>query len=296
LPEPKQDILSPLGVVEILNNCDRLGDPLIMRSLIERLRLTNDKEYTELEYIEWKNQQKRAQYNENEMKKTASLRHSLSLRKVDKPNVFIKDIKWEKPHSYFRMDLGLNRAENKCFSNIGIRPLFHDQTDNQHFFSGIYSMELLSLNLTFDNEKVNIQKFDILHMRSTPIFDKLFRSISYDLYAGFEDQKSKFSGGIGISFYLMPVYNIALEALFVGSFNDGVNYNGFETNVLNHSNNKLRYGVKYQHLYKGFSTNYKSSLLTWMSYDLNNTYSLYLENEYKRKNSVQTSLKLRFYF
>ena len=296
LPKSTKKIMAPLDVVSWLFANNRLEEPFIMPALMERIQKTTDNEQAELEFMEWQNKQANVQHGSIREQKMAQLRHSLFQKNVDRPEMIVPDTKWTDPHGISRVEIGIAYSEGGFTGNIGFRPFLHDQTDNQHFFSGVSTLEILSTNLTIQANKFSLHRVDLFHTRSTPIYDRWFRTMSYDIYAGIVEDKYRVSLGIGRSFYLAKKQRIAMEFLVLDSLRDGTNYVGFETQILKHSTGKFRYGIRYEHLHKGFTVEKDLQLLTWLSFDLNRHYGLYFENIllYNEKGSM--SLNVRYYF
>jgi len=296
LPKPSQVVMSPLDVITMLDAEHRLGEPFILPSLVERLQNATDTDHAELEFMEWENKQNNTDYDDDRRQKMAQLRHSISQKRVNRPEVFVKDKKWSTPHGYSRLDIGGSYADDDYVMNIGFRPLLHDQTDNPHFYSGTSTLELLSTSVSVQKDSLTLQNIDYLHLRSTPVYDKWFRSLSYDIYAGYVENHHKFGFGLGRSFYLYKEKKIALELMLVDSFQEEKNHLGFQAQIRPHSTGKFRYGVLYNHLYQGFTDEKKLSLSVWMAFDLGVDYGVYLENGYHNQEKGTVKMSMRYYF
>jgi len=296
LPTASQTLMSPMDVISLLNTANRLGEPFILPSLMERLQNITDSEHAKLEFMEWENNQNDVLYDEKREQEMAQLRLSISRRKVNRPDLFARDKKWQAPHRYSRLEIGGVYSDDDYAMNIGFRPLLHDQTDNPHFFSATSTLKILSASVNVSSDKVSLHNIDYFHMRSTSVYDKWFRSLSYDLYAGYVEKHHKFDFGLGRSIYLHKESKIALEFMLMDSFQESNNHLGFSAQVRPHTVGDFRCGVQYDHLYQGFTTQKRLSLSLWMAYDLGVNYGLYLENGYRNGENGTVKMGVRWYF
>jgi len=296
IPKSTKKIMAPLDVVSWLFTNHRLEEPYMLPALMERIQKTTDNEQADLEFMEWQNKQTKVLHNQTREEKMAQLRHSLSQKKVNRPEMIVPDQKWTDPHGISRVEIGMIHAGNGISGNIGFRPFLHDQTDNQHFFSGVSTLEILSTNLIIQENNISMHQIDIFHTRSTQIYDNWFRSLSYDIYAGIIDNKYKVNIGMGRSFYLAKNPKIAMEFLLLDSLRNGTNHVGFETQILKHTIGKFRYGIRYEHLYKGITNEKWIRFSSWFAYDLNRNYGLFLEKTLDSNEKGTTKMSVRYYF
>jgi len=296
LPEARKAMMSPLDVIEMLSAEGRLGEPVILPSLMQRLQDASDLDHAELEYMEWESKQADVYHDELREQKMAQLRYTISQKKVDRPEVFVKDGGWHTPHRYSRFEVGGVYTAEEYAVNIGFRPLQHDQTDNGYFFSETSTLEILSTSVNVTSKNVSLHNVDYLHTRSTPVYDKWFRSWSYDLYTGYVEDSHRFSFGLGQTRYLHKDSKFALEFMLVDSFQEDKNHLGFQVQIRPHTVSAFRYGVLYDHLYQGFTTQKKLSLSLWMAFDLSKEFGLYMENGYRNKENGELKMSVRWYF
>ena len=296
LPTKPMRVMSPLSVVSILNTKNRLENPFILYSAKTRILNYVDKERAELEFMEWQNQQGFFQFNIDRNQRMSQLRISLSQKDVGQPQMFVPDVPWTDPHKYSRLETGISYTERNISTYFNYRPLLHDPSDNQHFYSGFSTIQLLSPTIVLQESKIYLRSVDILHLRSTPIFDKWFRSISYDVFLGYDDRAYNASVGIGMSFYLSRKKSITMEFLLLDSLKNGVNFVGIETQILKNTTGKIRYGLSYEHLYKGFSSDMYLNLTSWMAFDISKNYGFYLENVLNNHEKGNTKAGVRYYF
>jgi len=296
LPQTPQRLMSPLSVVSILHEENRLEEPFILLSAKSRILSVSDTEQAELEFLEWQNQQGLARYDAERDLRMAHLRVSMSQKNTERREMFSPDIPWTDPHKYSRIESGSIQKGGNWGAYINYRPMLHNQSDNQHFYSGVSTLEILSPTVVAQSDKVYLESLDIFHSRSTPIYDKWFRSISYDLYLGFVESEFKGSVGLGLSYYLFKKQSIAMEILLKDSFIGSVNHIGLETQILNHTTGRLRYGMIYEHLYKGFSSEISMNMTTWMAFDFNKQYGLYFEYLLDNRDKGSIKMGVRGYF
>jgi len=296
LPTPSQTLMSPIDVINILDADNRLGEPFILPSLVERLHNATDPDHAQMEFMEWENKQNIIEYNEKREQEMAQLRHRISQKRVNRPEVFAKDLGWHTPHGYSRIDIGGVYVGNDYAVNIGFRPLLHDQTDNAHFYSATSTLEILSASVNITKHNASLHNIDYFHTRSTPVYDQWFRSLSYDLYAGYVENSHKFGVGIGQSYYLHKGEKIALEVLMVDSYQEDMNHMGFQAQIRNHTVGDFRCGVLYEHLYRGLSNEKRLVLSLWVAYDLSKRYGVYLENDYVSGERGVVKMSMRYYW
>jgi len=299
LPSPRRRIMAPLELVNILSDNDRLYTPFIRRSLMERIKEMTDDEQAELKYLEWLNRQAGTRMCLAREHQMANLRHTLSQRDVDREEFFISDVEWERPHGYFRFEGGVIVDEDGIYSNIRFRPILHDITDNPHFFKSENTFELFSMSLNMRDSRIKLHRFDYLHVRSTPLHDKWFRSLSWSIYLGNVDSVNNFNFGLGKSFGLINRYDIVMESLVVNSvrYDNGFgNYLGLENQIYTRANNRFRYGLAHVHLYRTFQNKKCKEAKFWFSFNMNNNNSLYTEGIYNSKTKFNLRFSLRRYF
>ena len=296
LPYPKNGFMSPLDVVSLLDNEHRLAAPLVMPSLLERIQNTTDSEYAELEYMEWENKQKRIRNREDREQKMINLRYSITQREVKRPPLFVPDQKWRNPHGYSRLEIGGKLVNGQKFAHLAIRPLLHDKTDNQHFFSSTSSLEVLSTDFLFSPNNLILQSLDLVHIRSAVIYDRWFKSSVSDFYVGYQDGHSKFALGWGKSFYLASQKKVATEVLLISSHIAGKNYLGVEIQLFSHTTGRFRYGLQGKNLFHLMSFEKTMQFSNWCSFDLNQKHNLFLENTFDANKAGALKISLRSYF
>ena len=296
IPEPTQSLLSPLDVVAILHQENRLLDPFLMPPLKENIQKISDAEHAELEFMEWQNRSGKIGFDSDREQKLANLRHLISARSVETIEMFVPYQKWIEPHRYNRIEVSALYNEGKYSTLVSYRPILHDQTDNHYFYSSTNTFEILSTSIQFHVDRVSLQSLDFVNMRLMPIHDKWFRHWSYVFYAGYKDNKFVGKIGIGKSIYLLEKQKIALEFILTDQQRNEKNYIGFETQLIKHTIGKIRYGILYEHLYENFSNENIRLLNPWVAIDINKSFGVYLESNYSNKSPFYGKLALRHYF
>ena len=300
LPPPTQKIMAPQDVVLILHKKNRLGYPYLLPSIRERVLSASDKEQAELEFLEWKNSQKTAEKDDLREKRMAELRYLISQKnEKERRDLFKLEESWIGPHGYSRLDIGPQIIDGKINTHIRFRPLLHDPSDNSGYYPAYSTLELLSFGLNLNNNGVNLQELNLLHIRSVPIYDSLFRSLSWNVFAGYKNGISKLNLGIGNSFYVSEKRKIALEFLLLNSIQHDdsfADFIGFETQLNKRLVDNFRYGIKFEYLHK--LTNFENKQIqfkNWISYDVNRNLNLYAEVIWDIKEQKIIGLYSRFY-
>jgi len=221
--------MSPVDIVSILQKNNRLAPHFIMQPFIDRLQSITDKERAELEYLEWLDD------------------------KVAQP-LILPDKAWRRPHGYSRIEAGVLLRDGDLYANIRFRPLLHDLSDNQHFYRAENTLDLLSINLSTNTKshQTTVHGFNLLHIRSAPIYDRFLRSSTYDAYIGYNHGEYKFSLGFGRSRFLSRKHGVSFELLLKNSLvhSDGfANFVGIEAQINKRTDGRFRYGARYDHAY-----------------------------------------------
>ena len=301
LPPPKQKIMAPQDLVLILKKENRLEYPYLLPSLRERVLNSADKEQSKLEFMEWENSQKNAKKDTLREKEMAELRYIVSKKRGEKRNLFKLEKSFIKPHGYSRLDVGMQEIRGKSNASIRFRPLLHDQSDNSDYYSAYSTLELLALGLNMNGEGINLRELDLIHIRSAPIYDSLFRSPSWDFLIGYKNNYSQLNTGFGVSSYINKKRKIALEFLLQNSIkceNDFscADFIGFETQLNKRWAGNFRYGAKFEYLHNIMDfENRHIQFKTWLSYDVNRSFNLYTENIFSIKKQEIFGLYVRLY-
>jgi hypothetical protein len=288
--------MAPLDVVTILNDAQKLEVPFILPALVERIKDENDKEYAELEALEWQNRKKDAKYSKKRETRLAELRHSVSQRQVARGELFLPDKKWKNPHGIFRIETGAEGNGDDYTGIVGFRTLLHNKTDNQHFYSSYNTLEVLGVSINVEKDKVSLRQIDFTHIRFTPIHYKFFNANSFEIYSGYQDDNFRFDGGFGKSIYLHRNSRIAGEFMLYGSRREKLNYLGIDTQITKHSTGKFRYGLQYQHLYDVAWGDLRNEFIAWNALDITTNFGLYLQYGAKQKEKGRIEVKMRYYF
>jgi len=299
LPKQPKQAMTPLDVVDILNSNNRIGKPFLLPSLYERVLNTENNEQAELEYLEWVNKQTRTKPNAEREKRLSQLRFSISQQNTERPDLFSYEQQWRKPHKYSRVELGVSQVEGDLVTNIGFRPLLHDHTDSQFFYSGVNNLELLSTNFNVYRNTIDLAQLDFIHLRSTPAYEKWFRFTSYDFLVRYKASEYHYNLGVGKSMYISKKYGLVLELMLYDSLRKSEiykNFIGLDTHFTKRADGNIRYGINYRHLYQGFSYHPDTTLELWIARDLGKDFSVYLESIWEKQQKENVKLGVRYYF
>lgn len=298
---PLPNIMSPQDLALMLQNANRLGKPYVLPSLKERVLNANNKEVAKLEFLEWKNMQKDAKRDTSRQRELAELRHSVSKSEKEKRELLKLENQKLKVHGYSRFDIGTQFIEREANAHIRFRPFLHDISDNSGYYSAQSTLELLSLGLNANNSGVNLQELSIIHIRSAPVHDPLFKSWSWDFLMGYKNDYAALNFGFGKSFYVHKQKQIAAEILLMNSARsktdfDFDNFAGFEMQLNKRRAGNFRYGASFEYLrsvidFEREDVHFK----TWFAYDVNKSFNLYAENIFGIKKQELLGLYLRFY-
>ncbi|MDR1759481.1 MAG: DUF4105 domain-containing protein [Fibrobacter sp.] len=298
---PAQKIMSPQDLIIILQNENRLNYSYLFPSLKERILNSQNKETTQLEFLEWQNMQRNVKKDTLREKKLKRLRYSVAKNKEENRNLLKPEKSSIKPHNFSRLDIGTQFIESKANAFIRFRPLLHDPSDNSSYYSAYSTLELLSLGLNINDKGINFREFDLIHIRSAPAFDFLFHSLSWDIFAGYKNKRIELNFGLGASFYINKKRKIVLEFLPLNSVKCRNNFSctdfiGIETQLNKHSTGKFRYGANFEYLrnFPDFE-NKHIQFKTWISYDINRSFNLYAENIFGIGIQKTIGLYMRFY-
>jgi len=299
LPPPTSGIMAPQDLVLILQRENRLEFPYLLPSLKERILNATDREQAELEFLEWENSQKSAKKDTLKTKRMADLRYLVSKKHEEKRYLLKSEKSFIKPHGYSRLDLGTQLIDNETNAYIYFRPLLHDPSDNSSYYSTYSTLELLSLGLNINDNGVKLRELDLVHIRSAPLHDSLFRSLSWNILASYKNDVFETNFGLGKSFYINEKQKLALEFLLLNSVkceHNCADFIGFETQLNKRSTGNFRYGTKFEYLRKmmDFDNEHIQSKI-WLSYDINRNFNLYAESIYDIKKNNTVGLYMRLY-
>ena len=298
MPAVEKKIMAPLDIVTILADHDRLGEPYIMHSLKDRIAEYTDKEHAELEYLEWLNSSKNAHRDEARENRLSTLRYNLSQKTINKKPLIVRDKPWRSPHGYSRVDIGAEYKEEQYFTNLRYRLLLHDVSDHHHFYSSELTLETLSASVSANLSEIHLREISFFHLRYAPIYDMLFKPLSYDFYTGHRDGATQLNIGIGISTGITNVVSFELLPTYSLRFADKTsNLLGFQAQINTRTDTDLRFGINHDHLFKislqHFGNEKYVSLKTWLSYDLYKNLSLCIDHHIILKEKNTTSLSIR---
>ena len=301
LPKSPQKIMAPQDLILILQKQNRLEYPYLFPSLKERVLSSNSKETARLEFLEWENMQKNAERDSIREKELASLRLFVSKNENERRDLLKREKSFVKPHGFSRLDVGTQFMEREANAFIRFRPLLHDPSDNSSYYSAYSTLELLAFGLTVNEKEAKLRELNLVHIRSAPVHDYLFKSWSWDIFTGYKNDYTALNTGFGKSVYINKRQKLVLEFLLLnsarcrGDFGCD-NFIGLETHLNKRSTGNFRYGANFEYLRSAMDFERKSThFKTWFSYDLNKNLNLYAENVFGIKKQELLGLYLRFY-
>jgi hypothetical protein len=297
---PTQDkFLTPLGLVSILSTHDRIGEPFFLNSLKERILNSTDSYHSEIQFLEWQNSKQNTIHDADRESRLEYLRYTLPQRNIIREPLFVAENEWVPPHKTSRIDIGSVYNNNQFFTKLRFRPLLHDFTDNPFFYSSDYTYELLSLSVSVNQNQFILSEATLFSFCYTPIYDKLFRFPSWEIYLGYIEDSYRFNQGIGLSMMRSKKYSISLDLMLTNSIRYQDNFSdniGITAHLRSRPAGRYRYGIRYEHSVKAFCLDQHSGAKFWMSYDINRKYSLHTEYIKQSRQEVQTGFSMRMYF
>jgi hypothetical protein len=245
--------------------------------------------------MEWQNRQGNRGIEREREQKMAALRHSLAARQVTRPDFYLPAPPWGNPHKFSRIELATQHQESNLTYYFNLRPLLHDPSDSHHFYSGKFSLEILSVSLQYQSNSLSINSFDYLHYRLTPFYERYFRSLSYSFYAGYRNEQHEFTAGIGASIALNKAKTFTWQTMFLNSLQNGTYHWGIDTRLLKLSDSRWRYGAEFEMLFSDFSGYQTTSSVIWSSIDLFSNLGFYLDFKLEDFRTSSQHISLRFY-
>ena len=92
----------------------------------------------------------------------------------------------ETGHRTKRLTLGIEFEDNKFYTNLGIRPAYHDLLDPHAGYSEGSEIEFLDIKLQYDpaDEKIELKRLNIINIVALSPRDLFFKPISWKLQTG----------------------------------------------------------------------------------------------------------------
>jgi len=200
------------------------------------------------------------------------------------------------PHKYSRLDIGLLFLE-KFYGNLRFRLFLHDVSDYGGYYSNFINLEVLYLNLYFNDGKTNLKELWPMRIRSeTPSRDFIY-GWSWLFESGWEEFKTM-NIGFGKTYLIFNYY--LLGYLLRGSVLEKEQnefYAGFQIFARVFSAKNYRSGIYFDYLRLAEKEKVvKTDLKTWLSFDLRDDLNLFAESSIKNRDEKFFSVVLRFYF
>lgn len=187
--------------------------------------------------------------------------------------------------------------------NFGIKSAFHDEIDSNYgYLQGAY-IDFFDLNLNITKEKIDLDNFELLNIKSYSLQNEIFKPISWSVevnYEKFYEEKDyfKLKPSIGISrgnekfFYNMmfhPVINSGKEFFYGGGYSLGFEYNYSKS---------VKLSTNYNHTFYNKNLEYKK-FKSFVTYNLSKDKAINIkyENDNVRYNKRdRLFLSYVFYF
>jgi hypothetical protein len=215
--------------------------------------------------------------------------------KKDEEN-FIVQKDMQIPHKYSRLDIGLLFLE-KFYGNLRFRLFLHDVSDYGGYYSNFINLEVLYLNLYFNNGKTNLKELWPMRIRSETPSRSFISGWSWLFESGWEEVKTT-NIGLGKTHLIFNDY--LLGYLLRGSLFEKEQYEfyaGFQIFARVFSAKNYRSGIYFDYLRLAAKEKIvKTDLKTWLSFDLRDDLNLFAESSIKKRDENFFSLMLRFYF
>jgi len=209
---------------------------------------------------------------------------------------FIAQKDMQIPHKYSRFDIGLLFLE-KFYANLRFRLFLHDVSDYGGYYSNFINLEVLYLNLYFNNGKVNLKELWPVRIRSETPSRSFISGWSWLLESGYEEFKIT-NIGLGKTYMIFNDYLLGylLRGSVLGNEQNEF-YAGFQIFTRVFSAKNYRSGIYFDYLRLAAKEKIvKTDLKTWISFDLRDDLNLFAESSIKNRDENFFSLVLRFYF
>jgi len=158
---------------------------------------------TTLRYVEWK------QYRDWSNSNYHGLTQALSKFPAISPPHIKHSVRPDSGHLPFRLKI-MEGTERRPYSQIGIRPVYHDLTDNARGYVSGSELSFLNTEIRITGKKVQLQQFDFLSLASLRPINKFMIPLSWEIGLGVERTSvqskshliSQIYGNAGLSFPL----------------------------------------------------------------------------------------------
>jgi len=160
---------------------------------------------TTLRYTEWK------QYRDWSSSNSHDLTQAVGKSPAITPPYIKPPVRPDQGHLPLRFKI-VEGTERKPYSQIGIRPVYHDLTDNARGYVAGSELSFLNTEIRITGQKVRLQQFDFLTIASLRPVNKFMMPLSWELGLGAERTSvhsgshliSQVHGNAGLSFTFLP--------------------------------------------------------------------------------------------
>ena len=215
--------------------------------------------------------------------------------KKDEEN-FIVQKDMQIPHKYSRLDIGLLFLE-KFYANLRLRLFLHDVSDYGGYYSNFINLEVLYLNLYFNDGKINLKELWPMRIRSEMPSHGFISGWSWLYESGWAEFRTM---NIGLGKTYLIFNNYLLGYMLRGSVLEKEQmefYTGFQIFARAFSAKNYRSGIYFDYLRSTTKNKVaKTDLKTWLSFDLMEDLNLFAESSIKNRDESFFSIMLRFYW
>jgi len=160
---------------------------------------------TAFRYTEWKQYRDWSRSNNNALAQTLTKFPAITPPRIKQPD------RADRGHLPLRLKM-LEGSERKPYSQIGIRPVYHDLTDNARGYVKGSELSFLNTEIRITGKKVRIHQFDFLKMASLRPVNEFMTPLSWELGLGMERTSvhsgshliAQMHGNAGFSFSFLP--------------------------------------------------------------------------------------------
>ncbi len=230
---------------------------------------------------------------------------------TDKKDIKIEKITPpEKGHKIGKVGLSFGRYNNDNYLQLSYKPSYHELIDDENGFEANSEINFFDTELRyyFDKEKIELQKFDFVRIKSLAMQDSFFKPISFSILFGinnlYDDYKVLMldvNGGLTFGNKLFSTFfligpKINYSGLFYSDITLG--FNGVAGILLKTNYFKFIFDYKINRLiqnrYNYDQLSFESNLILNKNFLINFRYQKYFYNSFKNKDDISIGLKILF--
>jgi hypothetical protein len=194
--------------------------------------------------------------------------------------------------------LGIFHKNNTKFLYFHYRPLFIDMFDIQINNMQQSTVDTFMFDLILDTNKIKLQKFDLINIKSFTTQSKFYKPVSWSIYSGLnrynQDNTLTINNELGIGTTKALFDRVNLSTLLYLGFNNSDIYIKPNLTMNNNISNNFKVGISLQ--YKQYDNNHYYNNMAFITYKPNDfIYQLKFENDNSQnKNKFLFSIKYNF--